>query len=48
MKAGHITNVTSGRSFPLKPVGAVADVIDAGGIFGYARKTGMIRRRAET
>lgn len=45
MKAGHITNVTSGRSFPLKPVGTVADVIDAGGIFGYARTKGMIKKK---
>jgi 3-isopropylmalate/(R)-2-methylmalate dehydratase small subunit len=45
MKAGRITNVKSGRSFQLKPVGAVADVIDAGGIFGYARRKGMIKKK---
>lgn len=48
VEAGHIVNKSTGKSFGLKPVGAVADVIDAGGIFGYARKTGMIRRRSET
>ncbi len=32
----------SGGIFRLKDVGAVRDVIDAGGIFEYARKSGMI------
>ncbi len=33
---------SGGTVHQLKPVGAVAPVIEAGGIFGYARKTGMI------
>lgn len=34
-----------GAVYQLKPVGAVAPVIAAGGIFGYARKTGMIKAK---
>lgn len=37
-----ITNLTTGESFALGPLGAVAPVIEAGGIFAYARQTGMI------
>jgi len=37
-----ISNLTSERTFALRPLGAVAEVIEAGGLFGYARKTGMI------
>jgi 3-isopropylmalate/(R)-2-methylmalate dehydratase small subunit len=43
LPASRITNVASGRSFALRPLGAVAPVVEAGGIFGYARSTGMIR-----
>jgi 3-isopropylmalate/(R)-2-methylmalate dehydratase small subunit len=48
LNAHTITNVDTNKSFKIKPPGAVADVIDAGGIFGYARKTGMIRQRPHT
>lgn len=41
--AGTITNLTSGQSFIMKPLGAVAPVVEAGGIFAYARKAGMIK-----
>lgn len=41
-----VTNVSTGKSFPLKSLGDVLPVIDAGGIFEYARKTGMISKRA--
>jgi len=44
---GVITAISSGRSFRLKSPGAVAPVIAAGGIFGYARSTGMIRKKQE-
>jgi 3-isopropylmalate/(R)-2-methylmalate dehydratase small subunit len=40
--AGRITHADSGEAFALKPLGAVAPVIEAGGIFGYARAMGMI------
>jgi len=32
----------TGQVFPLKPLGDARPVIDAGGIFAYARQTGMI------
>lgn len=46
-KSGTFTHVISGRNFVLKPLGAVADVIEAGGIFAYARKAGMIRHSSD-
>jgi 3-isopropylmalate/(R)-2-methylmalate dehydratase small subunit len=33
-----------GETFPLKPMGDVRPVIEAGGIFNYARQAGMIQR----
>ncbi|HEY0794011.1 MAG TPA: 3-isopropylmalate dehydratase [Chthoniobacterales bacterium] len=33
------------RTFSLKPMGDVRPVVDAGGLFNYARKTGMIAAR---
>lgn len=35
--------VSSGATRPIKSLGAAAPVIEAGGIFGYARATGMIK-----
>ncbi|HEY8966887.1 MAG TPA: 3-isopropylmalate dehydratase [Candidatus Methylacidiphilales bacterium] len=32
----------NGKTYPLKPLGDVRPVVEAGGIFNYARKTGMI------
>ena len=43
----RITNLTSGKEFEFRSPGAVADVIEAGGLFGYARKTGMIKQKPE-
>jgi 3-isopropylmalate/(R)-2-methylmalate dehydratase small subunit len=40
--AATLTRVSNGEIFTLKAPGAVAPVIAAGGIFGYARQTGMI------
>ncbi len=39
---GILKNLSSDRQFRLKPLGDVADIISAGGIFGYARKNGMM------
>ena len=44
-EACQISAVATGRRFALAPLGAVAPVIAAGGIFGYARQTGMIKPR---
>jgi 3-isopropylmalate/(R)-2-methylmalate dehydratase small subunit len=35
----------NGQTFPLKPLGEVKPVIDAGGIFEYARQNGFIAAR---
>jgi 3-isopropylmalate/(R)-2-methylmalate dehydratase small subunit len=43
LTANTITRLADGRLCALKPVGAVAPVIAAGGMFAYARKIGMIR-----
>jgi 3-isopropylmalate/(R)-2-methylmalate dehydratase small subunit len=37
----------NGKSYPLKPLGEVKPVIDAGGIFEFARQKGLIPQRAE-
>jgi 3-isopropylmalate/(R)-2-methylmalate dehydratase small subunit len=37
-----ITHHGTGKSYPLKPLGEVRPVVDAGGIFEYARQTGMM------
>jgi 3-isopropylmalate/(R)-2-methylmalate dehydratase small subunit len=37
-----LTNRTTGKRYSLKPLGDVAEIVNAGGIFAYARKSGMI------
>ncbi|NOX66029.1 MAG: 3-isopropylmalate dehydratase [Chlorobi bacterium] len=37
-----ITNLTTSKSFDLKPLGNVLPIISAGGLFEYARKSNMI------
>jgi 3-isopropylmalate/(R)-2-methylmalate dehydratase small subunit len=39
------TLTAHGTTYRLKPLGEVRPVIDAGGIFNYARTTGMIAQR---
>jgi 3-isopropylmalate/(R)-2-methylmalate dehydratase small subunit len=36
-------NLTTGEAFKLKPLGEVAPIIDAGGVFPYAKKVGMLK-----
>ena len=36
------TITLNGKIYPLKPLGEVRPVIDAGGLFNYARQSGMI------
>ncbi|MEI8139495.1 MAG: 3-isopropylmalate dehydratase [bacterium] len=38
-----LIHVPSGKSYSLKDLGAVAPVVEAGGIFPYARKAGIIK-----
>ncbi len=42
LEENKLINHTTGKEYKLKPVGDVGPVIVAGGIFAYARKTGMI------
>lgn len=41
-KAGTFTNVTTGESWALQPLGDVAGILEAGGVFEYARQQGFI------
>lgn len=41
--AGTLDNRTTGESFPLKPLGDVLPILDAGGVFNYAKKVGMLK-----
>ena len=42
MAAGVLHNRSTGDRLPLKPLGEVAPIIEAGGIFAYARQQGML------
>ena len=37
-------NVTTGEEYRLKPLGEVAPILEAGGLFPYARKVGMLTK----
>jgi 3-isopropylmalate/(R)-2-methylmalate dehydratase small subunit len=37
-----LVNVTTGEEWRLKPLGEVAPILEAGGLFDYARKVGML------
>ncbi|MEQ9461531.1 MAG: 3-isopropylmalate dehydratase [Phycisphaeraceae bacterium] len=37
-----LRNLTSGKSYELQPLGDAKPIIDAGGVFAYARQTGML------
>ena len=43
LQSGTLTNHTSSQRFPLKPLGEATSIIEAGGLFEYARKAGMLR-----
>lgn len=42
LDAGTVTAKTSGKVYQFKPLGDVRPVVDAGGLFNYARNAGMI------
>jgi len=42
LDAGTVTVKNTGKAYKFKPLGDVRPVVDAGGLFNYARKTGMI------
>ncbi len=44
LDANILKLLRTGETFPLKPLGDARPVIEAGGIFEYARRNGMIKR----
>lgn len=46
MEGNVVTRLRDGKQFSLGPLGDAAPVIDAGGLFEYARRTGMIEAAA--
>jgi 3-isopropylmalate/(R)-2-methylmalate dehydratase small subunit len=38
-----LKNVTTGEDYRLKPLGEVAPILEAGGVFSYAKKVGMLK-----
>ena len=42
IETGILANDSSGKTFKLQPLGEVAGIVEAGNIFEYARKAGMI------
>ncbi len=44
---GTLTDLTTGKTYQLQPLGDARPIIDAGGVFQYARETGMIGRKSE-
>ena len=42
--AAELKNLTRDQTFRLKALGDVADIVAAGGIFEYARRSGMLRQ----
>ncbi len=47
LDAGTVTVKDSGTVYRFRPLGDVRPVVDAGGLFNYARKTGMIPSAAK-
>ena len=42
IEAGTLTNHATGKTYELNPLGDVKPIIDAGGVFNYARQSGML------
>ncbi|MFO0935981.1 MAG: 3-isopropylmalate dehydratase [Gemmataceae bacterium] len=40
---GKLTNQTTGETFELNPLGDVTPIIEAGGVFNYAKSVGMLK-----
>ena len=43
MEANVLINHSSGKTYEIKPLGDAGPVIDAGGIFEFARQTGIVK-----
>jgi 3-isopropylmalate/(R)-2-methylmalate dehydratase small subunit len=39
---GSILNISDGKEYLLNPLGDIADILDAGNVFEYARKAGLM------
>ncbi len=46
VSANTIRNVTQNKTFQLKPLGAILPILEAGDVFEYAKKVGMIKTPA--
>ena len=44
LDAATVTVQATGKVYKFKPLGDVRPVVDAGGLFNYARQTGMIAK----
>lgn len=45
LDTGTLTNHSTGKTYALKPLGDVKPIIEAGGVFAYARQSGMLASR---
>ena len=43
VEMGTLTNHTTGERWTLKPLGEIAPILEAGGIFPYAQRVGMLQ-----
>jgi 3-isopropylmalate/(R)-2-methylmalate dehydratase small subunit len=43
ISAGTLANITTGESWSISPLGDVTPIIEAGGIFEYAKTVGMLK-----
>jgi 3-isopropylmalate/(R)-2-methylmalate dehydratase small subunit len=43
VEKNSLENITTGERWALKPLGEVAPILEAGGLFPYARKVGMLQ-----
>ena len=43
VKAGKLENLTSKETYELRPLGEVAPILEAGGVFPYARSQGLLK-----
>jgi 3-isopropylmalate/(R)-2-methylmalate dehydratase small subunit len=46
LAAGRLTDASTGEQYALNPLGDVAEIVAAGGIFDYARNAGLLDRPA--
>lgn len=45
LETGELKNLATGKTYKLEPLGDVADIVAVGGVFEYARKSGMLKRK---